>query len=487
MSDEKAAASAGPVAPAPIAADAAGGAGALPDYAAMGAAVRTDAERWPTLSPLGLDALTRWRQTPHAPIWVHECGDLLTAEDHEVLGRRRAELLEPARAGRGGADRDGDDPPAWVEALVDRCRRHTTFFGRLGATSFDQLPMISRADLVRDVAAFVPRDQPLDRVVQGTSSGSSGAALVIPLDPVEISTELLLLERLLADVGVDWPHDPDRVGLLSVVDQRQAFTYASVLTIRDDQRMARVNLDPAAWCVPGDRESFLAAARPQVVTGSALSLLALARLDVRLDPLALVSGAVDLTPAARVELEQRWQTTVLDLWGLKETGPLAVSTDGGPHVVVPRRVHLEVVDGGGRALPDGECGELVATVDGNPLLPLLRYRTGDTGSLTWVGDRRAIVGLEGRAPVSFRAADGRLVPSVDLTQQLQHHGARSWSVHQGRDGTVVARVLGGQPAVLREALCTLLGDAVCVETVPTPADLGPGKPRRFSSALDGAG
>ena len=75
-------------------------------------------------------------------------------------------------------------------------------------------------------------------------------------------------------------------------------------------------------------------------------------------------------------------------------------------------------------VPDGERRELVVTVDGNPFLPLLRYRTGDTGSLTWVGGRRAVVGLEGRAPVSFRAADGRVVPSVDLTQQLQHHGGR---------------------------------------------------------------
>lgn len=452
------------------------GGAVLPDYVAMGAAVRSDAERWPTLSPQGYAALQAWREHPAAPLWAHECGDLLTADDHAVLD---AERRSPAGAASGPVRRDDPAPPAWVEALVDRCRRHTAFWGALGARRFAELPTVSRADLVRDVAAFVPTDVPLDRVVQGTSSGSSGAALVVPLDPVEISREVVLLERLVADAGAPWPRDPDRVGLLSVVDQQQAFTYASVLTSRGEQRMARVNLDDRGWRQQGDRERFLLDARPQVVTGSALSLLRLARLDVDLDPAALVSGAVDLTAATRSELEERWRAPVLDLYGLKETGPVAVSPDGGPHVVVPRRVHLEVVDDAGQPVPDGQRGELVVTVDGNPHLPLLRYRTGDSAALGWAGDRRAVLGLEGRAAVTFTASDGRSVPSVDLTQQLQHHGVHAWSVTQHGDGRVTARVLGGDPPVVATALRRLVGDVVTVEPVTRAGDLGTGKPRRF--------
>jgi len=157
-----------------------------------------------------------------------------------------------------------------------------------------------------------------------------------------------------------------------------------------------------------------------VVTGSALSLLRFAQLSLDAAPLALVSGAVQLTPAIHAVIEQRFAATVLDLYGLKETGPIAVAPERAAHVVVPRRIHLEVVDPAGRAVPDGTRRELTVTVDGNPFLPLMRYRTGDTGVLGWGGGRRTITDLGSRASVVFRSADGRAVPSVDLTQQLQH-------------------------------------------------------------------
>ena len=61
---------------------------------------------------------------------------------------------------------------------------------------------------------------------------------------------------------------------------------------------------------------------------------------------------------------------------------------------VDRRVHVEVLDEGGAPVPDGERGEIVVTVDENPYLPLLRYRTGDHAALvrdekfsSWLVDR----------------------------------------------------------------------------------------------------
>jgi phenylacetate-CoA ligase len=44
-------------------------------------------------------------------------------------------------------------------------------------------------------------------------------------------------------------------------------------------------------------------------------------------------------------------------------------------------VRLEVLDDGGRPVPDGVEGNLVATLLVNQAMPLLRYRTGDRGSL----------------------------------------------------------------------------------------------------------
>jgi phenylacetate-CoA ligase len=152
--------------------------------------------------------------------------------------------------------------------------------------------------------------------------------------------------------------------------------------------------------------------------------------------------------------------------------------------VLDRRVHVEVLDAAGEAVPDGAIGEIVVTAGENPLLPLVRYRTGDFGRLaTLAGGAVGIADLEGRAHTVFRAADGRAVPSVDLTQQLQAHGALGWVVEQSADGAVAATIAGGDADAVAEALSALLGRAIAVRRVERPADLGEGKPRRFRVAV----
>ncbi len=398
---------------------------ALPGYEPMGAAVRSDAERFPALDRSGRERLDALRQRADAPAWSHACGDLLTAADHTVIAAWASGL--PALA--AAAD---DVPPPWLLAETERLAVVVPHLRRLGVRGWHDVPTMTRADLARGVADFVPVDVPLDRVVQGTSSGSSGSALVIPWHPVDIAKDLALLDLLLTDIGVAWRQDPSRMGLLSVVDQEQAFTYASAMTLRAGQSMSRVSLHPAAWASADARRAFLTAADPQVVTGSALTLMTYAALDLPGAPLALVSGAVDLSAPARAHLEGSLGAPVLDLYGLREVGPVACETVAGDgHRLVPRRAWVEVVDEGGQPVPDGTPGEITVSSLENPYLPLLRYRTGDRGSLVGPGADRRIVGLEGRSAVSFVAGDGRRVQSVELTQQLQRFGVRAWAVRAG--------------------------------------------------------
>jgi phenylacetate-CoA ligase len=450
---------------------------ALPGYEPMGAAVRSDAERFPALDHGGRERLDALRHHAHAPAWSHACGDLLTDADHTTIAEWARDVPAIAAAATG-------QPPDWLLAETERLARVVPHLRRLGIRDWADVPTTTRADLARGVADFVPVDVPLDRVVQGTSSGSSGSALVIPWHPVDIAKDLALLDLLLAGVGVQWREDPSRMGLLSVVDQEQAFTYASAMTLRGGQSMSRVSLHPSAWPDDDARRAFLTGADPQVVTGSALTLQTYAALDLPCSPLALVSGAVDLATPARAHLESACGAPVLDLYGLREVGPVACeSAAGAGHVLVPRRMWVEVVDGGGQPVPDGVPGDLTVSSLENPYLPLLRYRTGDRGALVGTGAGRRVVGLEGRSAVVFTAGDGRRVQSVELTQQLQRFGVRAWSVRQDADGAVTARCLGGDGEGLRRALEALLDLAVAVEPVADAADLGPGKPRRFASAL----
>lgn len=460
---------------------------ALPGYEPMGAAVRSDAERWPTLDAAGHARLQALRDHPHSPTWTHACGDLLTVDDQTALeawaGRLDHETgWAPRQSGSAAQPDDDARPPSWLLDELERLRQVVPWLRRLGVRTWADVPVIDRADLAGAVADFVPVDVPLDRVVQGTSSGSTGSALVIPWHPLDIAKDLVLIEHLLTGIGVRWRPERGRLGLVNLVEQQQAFTYASMMTARDHQPMARVSLHPGAWRDPSDRRAFLTAADPQVVSGSALTLLSYAALDLPVRPLAALSGAVELSAPARAHLENALGCPVLDLYGLRETGPVACEAAAGAgHGLVPRRVWVEVVDAAGHAAPDGTPGEVVVSALENPYLPLLRYRTGDRAALTGTGPDRRLVGLEGRAAVRFRSGSGGLVQSVELTQQLQRHGILAWTVHQQSDGRLTLRAVGGDPTAAAEALSALLDQPVEPQVAASTADLGPGKPRRFTS------
>lgn len=463
------------------------------EYAPMGSLALTDGERWPSLPAADLARVEAARQHPAAPVWVHATGDRLDAADLTALAAR--EQVRPSAS-----------PPGWVAALVERVHatvpryRAAARDGRSGPSSpLHDLPTVTRHDLLTDLAAHVPVDVPLDRVLQGTSSGSTGAALLVPLHPRSVAADLLLLHALVEATGAPWAADAARLGLVNLVDQRAAFTYLSAMSAfpRDPgvpaPLMARVNLDASAWRAPGDRERWFAEHDPQVVSTSTLPLvhlLDLAEAGLELHPLAVVNGATHVTPAVRRRVRDVWDAPLLDLYGLRETGPVAVATEGDPgHVLVDRRVHVEVLDPAGRPVPPGERGEVVVTVDENPYLPLLRYRTGDHAALGSTADGRPVLlGLEGRAAVRYLDAAGVARPSVDATQVLQAAGLVAWHLHQDADGAVRLRAVAPDVPSAQAAARAVrdwLGRDVALDVLDDVADLGPGKPARWTSDLRG--
>ena len=465
----------------------------LAEYTPMSGVGLTDDERWPALDTAGLARLQALRDETEAPLWTHATGDRLTASDVAQLDARRP--VAPTA---------GTDEPVWVRDLIIRahaCVPRYRAAARSGLSSGDtpltDLPLITRADLVSDVAAHVPVDVPLDRVLEGSSSGHTGAALLVPLHPVSIAADLRTIHHLVTTCGVSWTSDAERLALALVVDQRHAFTYASAMQAFPGGAaplMARVNLDPDHWQRPGDRKAWFTRHDPQVISTATLpllSLLDLAATGLKIHPLAVINGATHITPAARRAVAETWGAPVVDLYALRETGlvaaalPDAAARDA--HVLVNRRVHVEIVDAHGQQLPEGQRGEIVVTVDENPYLPLLRYRTGDYAALRHGPGGPELVGLEGRAAVRYRDAAGAYRPSVDATQLLQAHGLLAWHLHQDTNGAVRLRALptraAGAAAVNAAAtgLGRWLGRNVSVEVLTEPAQLGTGKPRRFTA------
>jgi len=84
--------------------------------------------------------------------------------------------------------------------------------------------------------------------------------------------------------------------------------------------------------------------------------------------------------ATRERIEKSWGARVIDHHGLTEVGPVSFECWEGPgalHVNEGEYI-CEVLDPAtGRAVPDGQRGELVLTNLGRTASPVIRYRTGD--------------------------------------------------------------------------------------------------------------
>lgn len=412
-----------------------------------------DARRHPLLDDAGRAVLRSMLEHPAAPRWNHACGERLDAEGVADVRRFAAEIASgrPAAAG-------------WVAPFVERCRRTVPAYRHLppGVTLAD-LPTTSRADLVGRPEAFVPDDAPLDDLIVHATSGTGGTPATVLQTPRVVAGYYPLLEAALAVHGVEVPCRPGEVGWVTVSHQRSTFVLASVSAYLGGMGTGKVNLHPDAWRAPEDRAVFLADCDPAVLTGDPVSLAALADLDADLHPVALVSTAMALLPGLAARLVARFDCPVVDVYSLAESGPIAVALpDGSGWRLLQPRLHVEVVD-----------GEVVVTGGFNPLLPLLRYRTGDRASLEERGDEVVLVDLEGRAPVTLEAGDGSTVNAIDVTKALGRFALRQYGLHQAADRSLELRVRDLRAADeprLRRTLVELFGTDVDVEVTGLDAD-----------------
>jgi phenylacetate-CoA ligase len=81
-------------------------------------------------------------------------------------------------------------------------------------------------------------------------------------------------------------------------------------------------------------------------------------------------------------VEKSWGAKVFSTYGVTELAASLCECEAGRggHLH-PELLHLEALDEQGRAVPDGEIGELTATTFGVEAMPVIRYRTGDFAAL----------------------------------------------------------------------------------------------------------
>ena len=390
----------------------------------------TDTDRHPTLSAAGRHMLDHLAQHPHAPIFRHQSGSRLTAEDLVALRAFEAGVAEAGFARHGSRD------PPWLMDFVERCYADVPYFRERGAAPrhFDDVPTTHRAALARDITAFVPDSVELERLIKFHTSGVTGHPLLIPSHPLVAASYIAFHRLALRRFGIEMKAGRGGVGVVLLGYQRRCFTYVSVNPAMDEAGYAKINLHPDDWRDAEDRARYLDALQPEILSGDPISFAALLALPLTWKPRALVSTSMTLLPALRDALQARYACPVLDVYSMTESGPIAVfDSRAGGHVLLQQHLLVEILDPAGKRVPAGERGEITLTGGFNFCLPLLRYRTGDHACLQTQGNEIFLTDLSGRAPVRFLAANGAWVNNNDVAHALRELPLWQYRLHQHAD------------------------------------------------------
>jgi phenylacetate-coenzyme A ligase PaaK-like adenylate-forming protein len=379
-------------------------------------------------------------------------GHPLAIPTHPDTLARYIPLLAAALATHGIVLEGGAARPA---AILQVCwqRRTYTMAGLLAALDWAGFVKINLnpAEWRRpeDVAAFVDACAP--EVITGDPlSFAELARLPVTARPTAlVSTAMALAPELQATLATrfDCP-------VLDIYSLNESGPVAVGMTSAETAHSERVD----------DTEHVAANSQRRVSeSGGDSSLDSRHHESIGADPLRMTAGAI-LGPRVSPQSDGITANAAGDSAlatrrnALHEADPLRV-TDGAIFRLLQSQLYVEILASDGAPCPPGVTGEVVLTGGFNPRLPLLRYRTGDTAALVYCGVEPCLVGLSGRPPVVFIAADGRRVNNVDVSNALRPFPISWHALYQAADGCLTLRVAASAvgESALRAALAGLFG------------------------------
>jgi phenylacetate-CoA ligase len=275
------------------------------------------------------------------------------------------------------------------------------------------MPPVSKLELRRAGAKALDGGQAEEDWFSSSSSGSTGEPFRVYYEPQAWSRLKHLVKlRARRACGVR-PHH--RIALLDAAPPSPIYPGA---------RWSRISVLQSATQLAQSIRSF----SPHVLYGLPSALLEAGRIlqedHERLDIRAVFTSGELLNRSAREALGDAYGAPVYDIYGTSETKEIAWQCGHGGMHLNSDVVHLEVVDDLGRSVPVGVEGDLVATVLVNRAMPLLRYRTGDRGSLLGgtctCGRESPLMGVvTGRASDMLVLRGGHRISPYSLTCALE--------------------------------------------------------------------
>jgi len=339
-------------------------------------------------------------------------------------------------------------------------------------------PTLDRTALARgwhDIVVLPEATRDQDEIVAVRSSGTTGDPVLVPKDRYDCLHMWSVLRFWTAWLRIPLPPRPRVVLLCSLPS---ALEYSVRLPLFHDGALHRISLlRPRAL-------ERLRRAAPAVVFSDPEGLHWLAAQSGPRAPALLLSSATHM-PAL---LRQGFAAPLLNYYATTETGPIAWEC-----LVRGDRFHVLLPD----VWVESVAGSLLVTRLRPSVLPLLRYHTGDSGSVVdedcpcgYHGT--SITGFRGRSACDFRLRSGARVDAWRLAWLVKHHPLRAFRLtQQAAEHFVLELVAAPDPTRLSEPMLAALQalgwesprlDIRVVESLPeTP------KPEPFRCAWLGPG
>lgn len=172
----------------------------------------------------------------------------------------------------------------------------------------------------------------------------------------------------------------------------------------------------------------------------------------------IVSISETLFEDTRKAISLLFDADCFNRYSNQENGILAQDNGSGPLIVNSVNYQIEILDDEGYPVPMGETGRIVVTDFYNYAMPLIRYDTGDMGSLTTIrtvsGNRMvALAAIEGRKLDSIRNVEGGMISPHAISVAIrQHAGIRKYQFIQKTPQGYRVDIVGAQDCSRDERL-----------------------------------
>lgn len=400
---------------------------------------------------------------------------------------RLAELLERAaesvpyyRQHWAERRRHGDDSP------VDR---------------LESWPILTKQQVREDPTRFVVEESRGEALAAERTSGTTGSPLTVYWSKATARAWYALFEA--------------RARLWNGVSRRDSWAHigGQLVTPRErtsppywvKNRALRQLYCSSYHLAPGRGAAYVQAIRAHGTTHvlgypSSLESLALLAEEEGVPPLSLrlaLGNAEPLSPRQRRRIGRLFGCAVRDTYGMAELVAAASECAAGAMHLWPEVGRVEILDEEGEPLAGGEAGRVVATGLLNQDMLLIRYDTGDRGTLDANWERCAcgrglprLSAIEGRADDVVLAPDGTRIGRLDPVFKDDLPVREAQIVQESLD-TLRVRVVPlpafheGHAEALREAVRARVGSGVTVlvESVPHLPRTAAGKLRAVVSCL----